>query len=129
MIKPNMYNIAKRIYLKDPTLKPEDFNFTIQELLEEKYFDPSYFKDSKYGQIAIKTQPYKFIIKTKLNMHYGEIDESITAGTCQLCKFYQDSLGNKNIVNTISEGIDADHRRTFARAIPKWREFFKINKI
>jgi hypothetical protein len=124
MIKPNMYNLAKRIYLKDPKLKQNDFNFTTQDLLDDKYFDPSYFKNSNYGKLALTTQPYKFIIKTKLNMHYGEIDESITALTCQLCKFYQDAIGNKNIVNAISEGEDANHRRTFARALPKWRDFF-----
>ncbi len=124
MFIPTAYNLAKRIYLKDPTLKPEEYPTDIKTILRPEYLDPVYFKNSRYGKLINTVTPYRWVINTPLNMHYGEIDESITATTCQLCADFQKGLGN-NKVNAISEGPDSDHRITFARSIPKWRLFFE----
>jgi hypothetical protein len=120
---PTKYDLVKKIYLKDPTLKPEDYPTNVKDIIRPEYLDLTYFRNSRYGKIINTVAPYRWVINTPLNMHYGEIDESVTALTCQLCANFQKGIGN-NKVNAISEGPDADHRRTFARSIPKWRLFF-----
>ena len=124
IFKPEKYELTKKIYYKDPTLKSIDYNTDIKLLLKEEYFDPVYLKNSVLGKLLNNVQPYKFIANIPINMHYGEIDDTTTALILELCNNYQKNMGN-NKVNLVYEGIDADHRRTFARAIPKWRNFFQ----
>ncbi len=124
MFLPNKYQLARRIYLKDPTLTQADYPTDIKTLIKPEYLNPVYFRNSIYGKLINTVTPYRWVINTPLNMHYGEIDESISALTCQLCANFQKGLGNTK-VNAFSEGNDADHRITFARSIPKWRLFFE----
>ena len=51
-------------------------------------------------------------------MYYGEIDECLTTGLARLSQEYQKAMGNTR-VEDFSAGVDADHRKTFARAVPQ----------
>jgi hypothetical protein len=67
--------------------------------------------------------PYRWVIESPVHMFYGEIDESLTVGLAQLPSVYQKSMGN-NMVDAFSLGADANHRITFARAVPQWKKWF-----
>jgi pimeloyl-ACP methyl ester carboxylesterase len=120
---PEMYPIAKRVYEKDSTLKPEEFPTDLKKLIRKEFFDPVYFRNSAYGKIMSELHPYRWVIESPVRMYYGEIDESLTNGLAQLPAAYQKAMGN-NKVEAISLGADANHRIAFARAVPQWKKWF-----
>lgn len=120
---PEMYPIAKRVYEKDSTLKPEEFPTDLRKLIRKEFFDPVYFRNSAYGKLMSEMHPYRWVIESPVRMYYGEIDESLTNGLAQLPSDYQKAMGN-NKVNAISLGTDANHRIAFARAVPQWKSWF-----
>ena len=120
---PEMYPIAKRVYEKDPTLKPEEFPTDLKKLIRKEFFDPVYFRNSAYGKIMSELHPYRWVVESPVRMYYGEIDESLTNGLAQLPSAYQKAMGN-NKVEAISLGADANHRIAFARAVPQWKKWF-----
>jgi len=120
---PEMYPIAKRVYEKDPTLKPEQFPTDLKKLIRKEFFDPVYYRNSAYGKIMSELHPYRWVVESPVRMYYGEIDESLTNGLAQLPAAYQKAMGN-NKVEAISLGADANHRIAFARAVPQWKKWF-----
>ena len=120
---PEMYPIAKRVYEKDPTLKPEEFPTDLKKLIRKEFFDPVYYRNSAYGKIMSELHPYRWVVESPVRMYYGEIDESLTNGLAQLPSAYQKAMGN-NKVEAISLGADANHRIAFARAVPQWKKWF-----
>lgn len=120
---PELYPIAKRVYEKDPTLKPEEFPTDLKKLIRKEFFDPVYFRNSAYGKLMSELHPYRWVIESPVRMYYGEIDESLTNGLAVLPSAYQKAMGN-NKVEAISLGADANHRIAFARAVPQWKKWF-----
>lgn len=120
---PELYEIAKRVYEKDPTLKPEEFPTDLKKLIRKEFFDPVYYRNSAYGKLISEMHPYRWVIESPVHMYYGEIDESLAIGLAQLPMFYQKAMGN-NKVEAFSLGADANHRITFARAVPQWKKWF-----
>lgn len=120
---PELYPIAKRVYEKDPTLKPEEFPIDLKKLIRKEFFDPVYYRNSAYGKLISEMHPYRWVIESPVHMFYGEIDESLTVGLAQLPSVYQKAMGN-NMVDAFSLGADANHRITFARAVPQWKKWF-----
>jgi pimeloyl-ACP methyl ester carboxylesterase len=120
---PDMYETAKRVYDKDPTLKPEEFPTDLKKLIRKEFFDPVYYRNSAYGKLVSEMHPYRWVIESPVHMYYGEIDESLAIGLAQLPMFFQKAMGN-NKVEAISLGSDANHRITFARAVPQWKKWF-----
>jgi pimeloyl-ACP methyl ester carboxylesterase len=120
---PEMYPIAKRVYEKDSTLKPEEFPTDLKKLIRKEFFDPVYYRNSAYGKLISEMHPYRWVIESPVHMYYGEIDESLAIGLAQLPMFYQKAMGN-NKVAAFSLGADANHRITFARAVPQWKKWF-----
>ena len=120
---PDMYEIAKRVYEKDPTLKPEEFPTDLKKLIRKEFFDPVYYRNSAYGKLISEMHPYRWVIESPVHMYYGEIDESLTLGLARLPMIYQTAMGN-NKVEAFSLGADANHRITFARAVPQWKKWF-----
>lgn len=120
---PELYPIAKRVYEKDPSLKPEEFPTDLKKLIRKEFFDPVYFRNSAYGKLMSELHPYRWVIESPVRMYYGEIDESLTNGLAVLPSAYQKAIGN-NKVEAISLGADANHRIAFARAVPQWKKWF-----
>ena len=120
---PEMYETAKRVYEKDPTLKPEEFPTDLKKLIRKEFFDPVYYRNSAYGKLMSEMHPYRWVIESPVRMYYGEIDESLTIGLAQLPSDYQKAMGN-NKVEAFSLGADANHRIAFARAVPQWKKWF-----
>jgi hypothetical protein len=56
-------------------------------------------------------------------MYYGDIDECLTIGLARLPYEYQKAMGNTK-VEAFSAGADANHRITYARAVPQWKQWF-----
>lgn len=119
----DMYTIAKRVYEKDTTLRPEEFPTNLKKLIRKEYFDPVYYRNSAYGKLVSELHPYRWVIRTPVHMHYGEIDESFTAGLARLPMEYQTAMGNDK-VKAFSMGSDANHRIAFARSVPEWKKWF-----
>lgn len=120
---PELYPIAKRVYEKDSTLKPEEFPTDLKKLIRKEFFDPVYFRNSAYGKLMSELHPYRWVIESPVRMYYGEIDESLTNGLAALPSAYQKAMGN-NKVEAFSLGADANHRIAFARAVPQWKKWF-----
>jgi pimeloyl-ACP methyl ester carboxylesterase len=120
---PEMYEIAKRVYEKDPTLNPEEFPVDLKKLIRKEFFDPVYYRNSAYGKLISEMHPYRWVIESQVRMYYGEIDESLTVGLARLPMVYQTAMGN-NKVEAFSLGAEANHRITFAKAVPQWKKWF-----
>ncbi len=120
---PEQYDIARKIYLKDTTVKIENFPTDLHKLIRSEYFDPQYYKESAYGKLVSEMHPYRWVIKTPVHMYYGDIDECLTIGLARLPYEYQKAMGNTK-VEAFSAGGDANHRITYARAVPQWKKWF-----
>lgn len=121
---PDQFELAKRIYNKDPTVSIDEYPTQLKRLIRPEFFDPDFFKASRYGRLMMNhLQPYKWVIRSPVRMHYGDVDECLTIGIAQLPSMYQKAMTN-TVVSVVSEGPDADHRITFARAVPHWRAWF-----
>ena len=121
-INPDYYDVCYRVYNGLP-FDPEKLPSSMTQVLRPEYFDTRFLKESQFGQLLLKLNTYRWIVKTPVHMHYGLIDESANPDLMRLAEYYQLSIGNTKI-KSISEGADANHRITFARAIPKWRAWF-----
>jgi hypothetical protein len=123
LINPDQYELAKRIYMKDSTLSFEQYPTDLHKLIRPEYFDAQYYKESAYGKLASELHPYRWVIKTPVHMYYGDIDECLTIGLARLPYEYQKAMGNTK-VEAFSTGADANHRITYARAVPQWKQWF-----
>lgn len=117
------YELAKRVYMKDTTLKYEDFPFDLHKLIRPEYFDAAYFKQSVYGKLLSDMHPYRWDVKTPVRMYYGDIDQCLSIGLARLPYNWQVAIGNDK-VEAISAGPDATHRITYGRAVPEWKKWF-----
>ena len=117
------YEISKKIYLKDTTIKYSQFPSDLHKLIRPEYFNPDYYKASAYGKLVSDMHPYRWVIKTPVHMYYGDVDECLTIGLAKLPAEYQKALGN-TLVESFSTGADANHRMTYARAVPEWKTWF-----
>jgi pimeloyl-ACP methyl ester carboxylesterase len=117
------YELARRVYMKDPTLEFKDFPLDLRRLIRPEYFDATYFKQSAYGQLLLQMNPYRWDIKTPVKMYYGEIDQCLTIGLARLPMEWQKAMGNDK-VTALSLGPDATHRLTYGRAVPEWKRWF-----
>ncbi|MFM7709279.1 MAG: alpha/beta hydrolase family protein [Ferruginibacter sp.] len=123
LFNPSQFELAKRVYLKDTTLHYSEFPLDLHSLIRPEYFNSLYYKQSEYGKLISQMHPYKWDIKTPLRMYYGDQDECLTIGLAKLPSYYQKAMGNIN-VESISTGIDSNHRKTFARAAAEWKKWF-----
>ena len=123
LFTPELYNIAKGVYMKDGSVKPEDFPTDLHKLIRKEYFNPQYYKESAYGKLVSDMHPYRWVVKTPVHMYYGDIDECLTIGLARLPYDYQKAMGNDK-VEAFSAGPDANHRITYARAAPEWKKWF-----
>jgi hypothetical protein len=117
------YDLARRVYLKDPTLPLKDFPLNLRKLIRPEYFDPNYYAQSAYGKLMLAMHPYRWDIKTPVRMYYGDVDECLAIGLARLPMEWQKAMGNDK-VEAISAGSDATHRITFGRAAPEWKKWF-----
>jgi pimeloyl-ACP methyl ester carboxylesterase len=123
LITDEQYEICKRLYLKDTTVRFQEVPTDLSKLIRPEYFNPQYFKESAYGRLIAELHPYKWVIKTPLHMYYGDIDESLSIGLARMPFEYQKAIGN-NLVEVFSAGVDANHRITYGRAVPQWKIWF-----
>ncbi len=117
------YDLARRVYLKDPTVSENDFPLNLHTLIRPEYFDPAYYAQSTYGKLVLNMHPYRWDIKTPVRMYYGDVDESLSIGLARLPMDWQKAMGNTK-VEAISVGADGNHRLTFGRAVPQWKTWF-----
>ena len=119
----DQYEISKRLYLKDTTVKFQEIPTNLHKLIRPEYFNSLYYKQSAYGRLISELHPYQWVIKTPLHMYYGDIDESLSIGLARMPFEFQKAIGN-NLVEVFSAGSDANHRITYGRAVPKWKTWF-----
>ncbi|MBU3677240.1 MAG: hypothetical protein FGM54_08710 [Chitinophagaceae bacterium] len=119
----DQYATAKRVYEHDPSLPYEKYPLDLKKLIRPEYFDPIYYRQSAYGKLTLNMHPYRWMIETPVKMCYGDVDQCLTIGLARLPFDYQRATGNKN-VEAISMGTDADHRITYGRAVPVWKNWF-----
>ena len=119
----NQYNLALRVYSKDPSLAEQDFPLDLHKLIRPQYFDSTYFAQSAYGKLLLEMHPYRWDIKTPVRMYYGDVDECLTIGLARLPMEWQKAMGNTK-VEAISVGADGTHRLAFGRAVPEWKAWF-----
>ena len=117
------YELAKRVYMKDPTVPYKDFPLNLRKLIRPEYFDPNYFKQSAYGKLMLEVHPYRWDIKTPVRMYYGDVDQCLSIGLARLPMEWQKALGNDK-VEAISVGPDGTHRIAYGRAAPEWKKWF-----
>lgn len=117
------YATAHRVYMKDSTLAYKDYPLDLHKLIRPEYFNATYYTQSQYGKLMSTMHPYRWLIKTPLKMFYGDVDQSLTIGLARLPYEFQKALGNTK-VEAISLGADANHRLTYGRAVPKWKNWF-----
>ena len=115
------YELARKIYMKEPYT--EEWPSDLHKLIRKEYFDPNYFASTAYCSLIQKLHAYRWQVKTNVRMYYGEIDECLPSDLARLPSMYQNALGNTT-VSAISAGPDANHRGTFARAVPEWKKWF-----
>lgn len=123
LFTPELYEISKRIYLYDTTVKLTEFPTDLHKLIRPEYFNPDYYKQSMYGKLVSEMHPYRWVIKTPVRMYYGDVDESFTVGLARLPMEYQKAMGN-TLVEAYSTGADNNHRMTYGNAVPKWKTWF-----
>jgi len=124
LFTPEMYPLARGVYLKDGSVKLADFPRDLRKLIRPEFFDPARYRSSAYGRLAAAMQPYRWVIRTPVRMYYGEVDECLTVGLARLPMEYQRAIGNDR-VTAISAGPDANHRITYARAAKEWLAWFE----
>lgn len=117
------YELAKRVYMKDPTLDIKDYPIDLHKLIRPEYFNPVYYKQSAYGKLVSDMHPYRWLVQTPIHMYYGEIDESLAIGLARLPYEYQKAMGS-DLIQVYSAGADANHRITYGRAVPEWKTWF-----
>lgn len=117
------YDLAKRVYMKDPTVQEKDFPLDLRTLIRPEYFDADYFAHSAYGKLLLEMHPYRWDIKTPVRMYYGDVDQCLTIGLARLPMEWQKAMGNTK-VEAISVGADGTHRLAFGRAVPEWKTWF-----
>lgn len=117
------YEIAKRVYMKDPTLEYKDFPLDLHKLIRPEYFDAAYYKQSVYGKLMGDMHPYRWDIKTPVHMYYGDIDQCLTIDLARLPYNWQKAIGNDK-VEVFSVGADGTHRLAYGRAVPEWKKWF-----
>lgn len=122
LFNPDQYDIARRIYLREP-YKLEEMPGDMKKLLRKEYFNPTFFARSAYGRLVLYMHPYRWLITTPVRMYYGDIDESLSIGLARLPMDWQKAMGNKQ-VEAIPLGAKANHRITFGTAVPQWKTWF-----
>lgn len=123
VIRDEHYEVARRAYARQP-FDPADVPMILSDLVRPEYFDLGYFEASVFGRLASETQAYRRVIRTPMRNYYGEADEAIPIELARLAMNYQRALGAGNdTVEALSTG-DTDHRGTYARAIPQWKDWF-----
>jgi pimeloyl-ACP methyl ester carboxylesterase len=123
LFNDEQYELARRVYLKDPSVQESDFPLDLRKLIRPEYFDPPYFAQSAYGKLALEVHPYRWDIRTPVRMYYGDVDQCLTIGLARLPMEWQKAMGN-NKVEAISVGADGTHRLAFGRAVPEWKTWF-----
>jgi pimeloyl-ACP methyl ester carboxylesterase len=117
------YDLARRVYLKDPTLPLKDFPLNLRKLIRPEYFDPNYYAQSAYGKLMLAMHPYRWDIKTPVRMYYGDVDQCLSIGLARLPMEWQKAMGNDK-VEAFSVGPDGTHRLAFGRGAPEWKKWF-----
>jgi pimeloyl-ACP methyl ester carboxylesterase len=117
------YETARRVYMKDSTLKYTDYPFDLHKLLRPEYFNSRYFSESVYGRLLLNMHPYRWHIETPVKMYYGDVDQCLSIGLARLPMEWQKAMGNTK-VEAFSAGADANHRITYGRAVPEWKKWF-----
>lgn len=117
------YELAKRVYMKDPTLQYKDFPLNLRKLIRPEYFDPNYYAQSAYGRLMLAMHPYRWDIKTPVRMYYGDVDQCLSIGLARLPMEWQKAMGNDK-VEAFSVGPDGTHRLAFGRGAPEWKKWF-----
>jgi pimeloyl-ACP methyl ester carboxylesterase len=121
LINDDQYEVARKIYEREP-IQASEMPTDLHKLLRAEYFVPQFFAESAYGRLVAAAQAYRWVIATPVRNYYGESDEVISVGLGQLAMTYQKAIGNQ-AVEAISTG-KTDHRGTFAKAVPQWKEWF-----
>src|SRR5690606_27016936 len=123
IIRDEYYELARRVYERQP-FDPEAVPTSLKDLVRPEYFDVGYFEASLFGRLVSEAQAYRRVIRTPVRNYYGEMDEGIAVGVARLAMNYQQALGaGNNLVVALSTGA-TDHRGTYARAVPRWKEWF-----
>lgn len=124
-LTPEGYKAGRKLYQGDPDFDLKELPTDLTKLIQEDYFDPAYFNQSRYGKLLDKSAVYRWIIQTPVRNYYGESDQAITVGVGRMAQAWQRAMGAGNDkVEAISMGSDATHRGTFARAVPEWKKWF-----
>ncbi|MGK7864377.1 alpha/beta hydrolase family protein [Falsiroseomonas sp. E2-1-a4] len=122
ILKPAHYDLSLRAYQGLP-FDPAQVPTKLRDLVEDAYFDTRFFAESAFGRQMAANHGYRWVIRTPVRNHYGEMDEAITTGVGRLAMNFQAAMGNDK-VEAISAGPDATHRGTFARSVPAWKSWF-----
>ncbi len=123
LLAPELYDVSKRLYMQDSTLKLSDIPTDLHKLIRPEYFNTTYYRESQYGKLISKVGAYKWVIKTPVKMYYGGQDEVVTIGLGKLPMEYQNAMGNTK-VEAILTGEKDNHRMTFGNAVPNWKKWF-----
>lgn len=122
-LTPEAYDLARRIYLRDPSVTSKDIPEDITSLVRREYFDPVYFAESAFGRQLRKIQPYRWVFRTPLKMYYTDADEAVRPAQAQLAANFAQAVGNDK-VEAILVGEKLNHRGAFAHAVPEWKKWF-----
>jgi pimeloyl-ACP methyl ester carboxylesterase len=124
LFTPEAYPLARRFYEKETLTDAERaIVLDLHRLIRPEFFDPQAFAQSAYGRLVATMHPYRWPVRTPLRMYYGGADEVVRPELARLPMLYQQALGNTK-VEAISAGDDANHRKTFGRAVAKWKAWF-----
>ncbi len=124
VLNPEHYALCQQLYERRFSTKAEEqrllgalFDIPVKDLLREKYSDPSYFANSKYGQLLNGMQTYKAQFRTPLTMFWGTEDEAISMPVAKLPFVYQALMFNLRDIITIRRVQGGTHRGTFLTAV------------
>lgn len=120
---PESHDLARRIYMRDPSVTPGDIPADITSLVRKEYFDPVYFAESALGRLLGEAQPYRWVFQTPLKAYYSGADEAVRPAQAQLASNYQRAIGNDKVASILI-GEKLNHRGAFAHAVPEWKKWF-----
>jgi dienelactone hydrolase len=125
VLTPEAYPLARRFYEDAGSLAEAEVAtlLDLRRLVRSDYFDPQAFAQSAYGRLVATMHPYRWPIRTPVRMYYGGADEVVRPELARLPMLYQQALGSDRVA-ALSVGDDANHRRTFGRAVARWKAWF-----
>jgi len=103
--------------------KTKSYVSDVSMLIKDEYKDPARFAASKFAEIALQSDVYRWHFKTPVQMFYGLADEAVAPRVATVAATYQKAMGNNGVI--VPKPVSgANHRATYLTATSKQLHWF-----